>query len=75
MFIGISTAPTHHIPALEVSDTGVSVENQGQRDPVRVCTVHILFFYPRQEQVLLSKSYFRLYLNHFKETVFVKLRI
>lgn len=33
MFIGISTAPTRHIPALEVSDTGVSVENQGQRDP------------------------------------------
>lgn len=47
MFIGLSTAPTRHIPALEVSDTGVSVENQGQRDPGHVCTVHILFFYPR----------------------------
>lgn len=37
MFIGISTTPTCHIPALEVSDTGVSVENQGQCDP-RMCT-------------------------------------
>lgn len=71
MFTGISTTPTLHILFLEVSDTGVSVENQGQHDLRHI----ILFVYPREEQVLPSESYFSLYLNYFKETVFVKLRI
>lgn len=75
MFTGISTTPTLHILFLEVSDTGVSVENQGQHDLRHISTAHILFVYPREEQVLPSESYFSLYLNYFKETVFVKLRI
>lgn len=59
---------TYPIPALEVSNTRVSVESQSRHDVRYIFTVHVPLSILSESKSFPSESYFRLYLNYFKET-------